>query len=56
VSSREGEASILGLQASPSGLGVFARSSVVIAVVLLPCHDMAWRDAIVLVVMALLTR
>jgi hypothetical protein len=56
VSLREGEASNLGLQASPSCPGVSTRSSMVIAMVLLQCRGVAWHDATVPVVMALLVR
>jgi hypothetical protein len=53
---REGEASKLGLRASPSCPGVSARSGMVIVMVLLPCHGMVWNDATVPVVAARLAR
>ena len=54
VSLREGETSKLGLQGRLSCPGVSARPGMVVVVVLLPRHDMVWRDATVLVVTAML--
>ena len=53
VSLREGETSKLGLQVRLSCPGVSAHPGMVIVVVLLPCHGMAWRDATVLVITAM---
>jgi hypothetical protein len=47
MSPREREASKLGLQASMSGPVISACSGVVVIMVLLPHHGMAWRDATV---------
>jgi hypothetical protein len=53
---REGEASKLGLQASPSCPGISACSSMVIVMVLLPHRGVVWHDATVPVVAAVLAR
>ena len=55
MSPREGETSKLGSQASLFCPGVNAHSGVVVVMVLLPRHGMAWRDATVPAVTALLT-
>jgi hypothetical protein len=56
VSLREGETSKLGLQASPYCPIIIARSGMVIIIVLLPRRNVAWHDAIVSVMTALLAR
>ena len=56
VSLREGKTSKLGLQGRSSCLGISARPGMVVVTVLCPRHGMAWYDATVLVVMALLAR
>jgi hypothetical protein len=54
VSLREGETSKLGLQERPSCLGVSARLGVVVFMVLFPRCSIAWHDATLPVVTALL--
>jgi hypothetical protein len=54
VSLREGDISLLGLQASLSYPGIMARSGLVIIVILFACRGLAWRDATVPAVVALL--